>query len=198
MPTRVGRDRHAGRVAALSPVLSPRDLPLAELTAARLDGELYSLVDAFCPVDELETPALRARALLSGRSPRLIAELGTAAWVWGAMPVVPTAHEFCADLAARARLAPSSGVVVRELVLDPDDVVEFAGARVTTPLRTAVDLARFRAGFAEGDADVVRALASIGRFDVDDCLALMERRRNLPAKRRAAQRLTAALRRSGG
>jgi hypothetical protein len=185
--------RHPGRVAVLSPVLTPGDLPLPELAAARLDGELYALGGSDCPVDEVERPALRARAVLAQRPARLIAELGTAAWVWGATPVEPAVLEFCVDLSARARPAAAPRVVVREIVLDPEDLVEFDGVRVTAPLRTAVDLARFRAGFGEGEVALVRALASIGRFGLGECVTLMDRRRNLPAKRRAAERLTWAL-----
>lgn len=174
-------------------MLGPHDLPVVELDAARLDGELYRLADSWCPVDVLELPAVRARAVLADRSSRLIAELGTAAWVWGAKPVAPVVQEFCVDIAARARLGPGSLATVREIVLDDDDLCDLDGVRVTSPLRTAVDLARFRAGFGGDEAALVAALASIGSFGLDDCAAHMERRRNLPGKRRAIERLRLAL-----
>ncbi len=141
----------------------------------------------------LERPAVRARAVLADRSTRLIPELGTAAWVWGATPVEPLVQEFCVDITARARLAPSALASVREIVLDDDDLSDLDGVRVTTPLRTVVDLARFRAGFGAGEAALVAALASIGRFGFDDCIAHMERRRNLPGKRRAIERISLSL-----
>ena len=68
---------------------------------------------------------------------------------------------------------------------------ELGGRRVTTPVRTAVELARARERFGENDAEAVRELGRIGGFGLEECLALMNARRNLPAKRRAAERLAA-------
>jgi hypothetical protein len=75
----------------------------------------------------------------------------------------------------------------------PGDVVNFEGAQVTGPLRTAVDLARFRERWADGDAAIVRALASAGGFGLAECDAVMNRRPNLLEKRRAHRRLAEAL-----
>jgi hypothetical protein len=174
-------------------VLSPAEFPLAELGALRLDGDVYALADGFCILGQPEDPALRARAVLGARSGRLIAELGTAAWIWGASPTMPLLHELCADHALRSRPADRTAVSVREVRFDPSDVVSLDGARVTTPLRTAVDLARFRPEFTDADADVVRELARLGAFSVDHCVELMNRRPNLLEKRRARARLLAAL-----
>jgi len=181
-------------MSSLPPVLDAAELPLPERMAATLDAELYPLGDAHCPVDEIETPALRLAAILAGRPERVIAELGTAAWVWGAIPCAPALIELCVDLRARARPMPAPHASVREVVLTAVDLQEWGGHRVTTPLRTAVDLARAREPFEAIDQDAVRALARIGGFGLDDCLAVMNTRRNLPAKRRAAARLAEALR----
>ena len=78
---------------------------------------------------------------------------------------------------------------MREVVLVEGDAVAIGGLRVTSPLRTAVDLARMRDDFAESDRDAVRRLARFARFDVGACRDFMDRSRNLPAKRRALQRL---------
>jgi hypothetical protein len=180
-------------MSRLPPVLTVADMPAAELGAMRLDGEVYALAEAWCPIDELEGPALRATALLGGRSPRLIAELGSASWLWGATATLPRTAEFCVDLGARARLRPGSGVRVRELVLDPGDRVEFGRASVTSPLRTAVDLARFRETLTAAESVAIVELARRGGFGLEECRALLNRRRNLPEKRRAAERLAALL-----
>jgi len=177
----------------LATVLTTLDLPAAELGGMRLDGEVYPLAEAWCSIDVLETPAHRARAVRGLRSERLIAELGTAAWVWGATPVLPRLVEFCVDLGARARLHLSPLVRVRELVLDPGDRVELGGGAVTSRLRTAVDLARFRDELSDEDARSIAELARQGGFGLDDCRELMDRRRNLPEKRRALNRLSALL-----
>jgi len=137
---------------------------------------------------------LRLHAVLGPRPARLIAELATAAWVWGARESVPARLEFCVDLRARARPPASPSTTVREVVLVPEDVATLGSFRVTTPLRTAVDLARVRDAFAEADVDAVRRLAALARFDLGDCRAAMNRGRNLPAKHRALQRLGECLR----
>jgi hypothetical protein len=177
----------------LPPVLDAAELPLPERMAAALDAELFPLGDAHCPIDEVETPALRLAAVLAGRPARLIAELGTAAWVWGAAPCAPRLLELCVDLRARARPAPAPHASVREVVLTADEWQVLGARRVTTPLRTAIDLARARESFGAADQDAVRALARIGGFTLVDCVTAMDLRRNLPARRRAVQRLSEAL-----
>jgi len=177
----------------LPSVLTALDLPAPELGGMRLDGEVYPLADGWCSIDVLETPAHRAQAVRGMRSERLIAELGTAAWVWGVTPVLPAQIEFCVDLGARARLRVSPMIRVRELVLDPGDRVQLGGGAVTSRLRTAVDLARFREELSDGDANSIVELARDGGFGLADCRALMDRRRNLPEKRRALVRLTELL-----
>ena len=173
----------------LSPVLTADDLSPAELQAARLDGEVYDLAEAYCLIGELESPAHRARAALRARSPRLIAELGTAAWVWGAAPE-PLHLEFAVLPEARARLSPAHRITVREIVYDDGDVVALDGYRVTTPLRTILDLARFAEPF---DSATVARLAVIARLSLDDCLASLESRSGIPAKNRARENLRQAL-----
>ena len=189
MPSAPPADAH-DRCMRLPPVLGPDDLPLAERMAARLDGELFVLGGSHCPVDAVETPALRLAAALAGRSPRYIAELETAAWVWGAQLVPPDPVQLCVDLRARARPARPRDIALREVVVQPSEVRWLGGHQVTSPLRTAVDLARSRANL---DPVVVRGLARIGRFGVVECLQAMDARRNLPGKRVAAARLQEAL-----
>lgn len=175
-------------------MLHEAQLPLPERMAARLDGELFAFGDGHCAIDEVDGPALRLEAVLGPRPARLIAELATAAWVWGARETVPQRLEFCVDLSARARPAASPLTSVREVVLAQDDIVTLGSFRVTTPLRTTVDLARARDEFGFAETEAVRRLAAIGRFDLADCRTSMERGRNLPAKRRALQRLAECLR----
>jgi hypothetical protein len=176
-------------VTIVPPVLHETELPLAERMAARLDGELFAFADGHCAIDEVERPALRLAAVLGARPRRLIAELDTAAWVWGARLSTPARLEFCVDLRARARPPATPLTTVREVVLTPEDVAALGPHRVTTPLRTAVDLARIREDFTPEDAGAVRRLAALGDVDLAACRAFMDRGRNLPAKRRALERL---------
>jgi len=166
----------------LPPVLSPLDLPMAELQAARLDGELFRVDSCFAVIDEIEQPRHRAAALHAGLSDRLIAEQLSAAWIWGAIDFPPAPHTLCAAVGARVGHAHPPWMTVREVVIDPLEITTIDGYFVTTPLRTAVDLARFAADFDPG---------ILNRLGVDplDCRAEIERRKNLPGKRRALQRL---------
>jgi hypothetical protein len=173
----------------LESVLADDDLSAAELRAARLDGEVYDLGGAFCLIGELEGPAHRARAVLAGRSARLIVELRTAAWVWG-VGRLPDRPEFAVTPDARARLGPGELASVREIVYAPEDVVDLGGGRVTSPLRTIIDLARHPDLF---DPVLVRRLGEVAGATLPDALALLTQRHGIPGKRLAQRRLPAAL-----
>lgn len=177
----------------LPPVLGPEDLPLPERMAARLDGELVALGAGHHLVDEPPTAALRLAAALSGQPSRVIAELGTAAWVWGAVLLPPARLELCVALDARARPPGARRAGLREVILSKAEVRELGAGRVTTPVRTAVDLARARERFAVEDRAAVRGLARIGGFGLEECLDALRSRRNLPDRRRAIARLEEAL-----
>lgn len=178
-------------MSTLSPVLSTADLTWAELQAARLDGDVYELAGAYCLIGELESPRHRAHAVLAGRSSRLIAELATAAWIWGAgsEPARPT---FAVTPDARTRLAPDRRTSVREIVYADGDVTRLGAVRVTTPLRTALDVAR-KARFTDDDAATVTRLAAIAGFDLAACLAALSARPGIPSRKRAEERLTRVL-----
>jgi len=178
-----------GMPPRLPPVLSFHDLPVAELAAARLDGELFRIDDCFAPVDEIEQPQHRAGALRAVLPERLIAEQRSAAWIWGALDAPPTHHELCVTAGARTRSPGIGWMRVREVVIEPAEIATVAGLQLTTPLRTAVDLARFSADFGEAEELMVAWLMLHCSFGVIDCVDDMQRRRNLPNKRQAIARL---------
>jgi hypothetical protein len=122
--------------------LTVNDLALAELHSARLAGHVYQVADSWCVIDEIDGCANRAIAASQLVLPRAIAEQLTAAWIYGVAPE-PRRHQFCVLIGARTTAVRSPRVQVREIVRSPDDVRTIAGVRVTTPLRTAVDLARY-------------------------------------------------------
>jgi hypothetical protein len=173
----------------LSPILSHLDFSSAELSAILLDGEAYRVAQSVAPLDEVPGPLTRAAALAAELPPRLIAEQHTAAWIWGAQPYPPERHEVCADTTARMRPALDAALAVREVVIQPEDTRLIDDLVVTTPLRTAIDLARFVENWNDDEAAVLRGLLRLGEFDLDDCVRLMNRRRNLPRKRLALERL---------
>jgi hypothetical protein len=131
--------------------LTVSDLPVAELAAARLDGELFGLAGSWCPVDALDGPETRAGALSRMAPHRAVAERLTAAWIYGLTPE-PGEHQFCVDVQARTNKPPVTGSRLREVRLDGADTVLLGRLPVTTPLRTAVDLARWGTGWGTGPA----------------------------------------------
>jgi hypothetical protein len=170
-------------------VLSARDLPLPELLAASLDGELFRVGGAFAPLDEIVGPAHRAHAILDTAPARYIAEQHSAAWVWGAIEMPPRTHEFCVNIGARVTGSPARRHHVREVVIEQREIAAVGDVSVTTPLRTALDLARFSEHFGEGEARATLGLMRLAGFTIDDCLTELNGRRNLPNKRQAVDRI---------
>jgi len=141
-------------IGRLPAYLQPPQLSVAELTAARLDGEVFAYEDGFCSVDEPDTVRLRAEVL--GSIPALrgtvIGEL-SAAWLHGATLLAPRLHTGFVSSERRSAIAPR--VRLRQMVLREDDTESCGALRVTTPTRTVADLAR-RTG-----ADAVLAMDAI-------------------------------------
>jgi hypothetical protein len=173
-------------------LLTAADFSEAELSAMVLDGAVYRVGDCVSPIDEVPSAALRAAALALVIPARLIAERRTAAWVWGAANDLPARYEVCADIGARTRPPSPHRLVIREVVIDDDEVVDFAGFKVTNPVRTAIDVARIAELFGDAEIDLVARLMRTAGFTAASCIAGMERRRNLPNRRAAAERLAQA------
>lgn len=183
----------AGMATRQAAVLTVTDVPLAELTAMRLDGDLFAVDEAFSPIDEFESPALRAAAIGRGLSDRLIADRWSAAWVLGACPP-PMRHTFCTRLEARVAHPTALQGAVREVAIADDECLRIGTLRITTPLRTIGDLVRFDDASEAGGfrvAATVGALLEIGGLSVAECIASLDRRPHLPFKRRAIDRLLA-------
>lgn len=181
------------RMSRLAAVLSLFDLPEAELHAAKLDGELYAIDQCFSPIDELDGKLNRARALSVTIPARLIAEQRSAAWIYGALPRPPRQHQFCADISARVRPAVLVAITVREVVIEACDLLTFSGLKVTSPMRTVVDLARNSVDLDDADLSVLSELMRVGRFGMAECRTILDRRRNLPNKHVAIERIEHAL-----
>lgn len=179
-------------MARLSPILRSDDFSETELGALRLDGSVYPLGDSYCMIDEVSDVHLRATSLSPILPPRLIAARFSAAWIWGAIPMAPPRPQVCAAAHARRRPPTMARVSVHESVIDARDIVSVAGVGVTSPLRTAIDIARFCVGFGAAEAQCAAMLMHLGGFAAAQCIDDMDRRRNLPGKLRAATRLRTA------
>ena len=120
-------------------------LSLSELSAARLDGDVVELGEAYAPADLVETAVLRAGSLLPLiRSIPGAAFAGmSAAWIHGAGDAPPDVHEVQSATGRRLRAAPSRRLLVHDPVLGTEDVQHLGGVAVTTAERTLIDLLRW-------------------------------------------------------
>jgi hypothetical protein len=156
--TSLGTMAQSGRMSRLPVVLGTHDLHIAELCAARLDGELFAIDDGWAPVDEPDLPAFRA-AVVALRAPRaLIIERLSAAWVHGGLAVPPPVAQFCVPLSSRIAVLAESRATVREVRIDDAEIVELDGIRCTSVVRTGFDLLREP---ALDDRDAERIVAAL-------------------------------------
>ncbi|GAB2515237.1 hypothetical protein [Paramicrobacterium agarici] len=154
----------------IPPVLYGSDLPIAVLSAARLDGLLWGVHEGYCAVDEPDRPELRALALAPAVNEHDIVVGRTAAWVHGAGTAVIGALEL------RPRTRPlgawRAGVRYREISVHASEVMRFGKSSplVTTRSRTISDIAidvhrtvhdiDLVLSLCDNDPDVVRACAN--------------------------------------
>ncbi|KQN88660.1 hypothetical protein ASE96_09510 [Arthrobacter sp. Leaf69] len=117
-----------------------------ELQAMASDGVLVQLYQrGYLPPGTRATPQLRARAAAVLIRPairqRVVAGRMTAAWIFGCA-AVPDRLALLVDANRRiSSLRSTRGCTFHEVRLGPFDVVSLGGLMVSSPLRTAVDIA---------------------------------------------------------
>lgn len=117
-----------------------------ELQAMASDGVLTQLSQrGYLPPGTRPTPQLRARAagvlIRPAIRQRVVAGRMTAAWIYGCAPE-PDRLALLVDANRRiSSLRSARGCSFHEVRLGPFDVVSLGGLMVTSPLRTAVDIA---------------------------------------------------------
>lgn len=163
----------------LPSVLDTRDLPLAELCALRLDGELFTVGSAWSPIDEPNLASQRAASIRDWRGRDLIFERYSAAWVLGAPILPPIDTQYCVSVGARVGVEIELNCSVREVRLAPDDVTRVGGDRCTSPARTAYDLLR---DASTDDAQVNAAVRGLLALD-SAVVASVHRRLSEPDRR---------------
>lgn len=117
-------------------------LSAAELSAARLDGDVVDLGDAYIPADAVETAALRAGSLHGLLGDSLAATHLTAAWIHGAIFDPPARHTVQRAVQRRLHAVLNMRLVYRDPAVGIDDLDLIGGVWVTTPARTLGDLVR--------------------------------------------------------
>ncbi|TKV28104.1 hypothetical protein FDK12_09015 [Arthrobacter sp. NamB2] len=175
----------------------------AELQSMRLDGLVRLVIgNSYLRSDFREDAVTRsqaaARSVPQSVRPRVALGRSCAAWIYGCAPP-PSLISLVTDHRRRTTaLPPFTPAVMHQVALGPFDVNLVGGVSVTTPLRTALDIA------VHGeDGDAVSILQAIGAARELACplrlveAALMTAPR-VPGKTRALTRLRAAQRLPGG
>ncbi|WP_191089312.1 SAM-dependent methyltransferase [Microbacterium radiodurans] len=146
----------------------------AELSAARLDGDVVEIGEGFMPADAVETTALRALSLRPLARPGLALTHGSAAWVHGVRPEPPTRHHLQRLGDRRTMFIVSARVRFRDGRMPPEHTVELAGVAVTTLERTLVDLLRADAAASRLPGRDARALLRRHPDAAEPALRLLE------------------------
>ncbi|MET0853885.1 MAG: hypothetical protein ABWY30_04595 [Microterricola sp.] len=128
------------RTPSPSPLIGTATLSIAELSAARLDGELYPLAEMFCPVDLPPFPAVRAAGLAAELPEHAFVERLSAAWLHGALAEPPRPPQFALPSGIGARPRRPRAYAMRQVVIAERELAVIGGCRVTTPARTLVDV----------------------------------------------------------
>ncbi|MGF3055259.1 type IV toxin-antitoxin system AbiEi family antitoxin [Microbacterium sp. YY-01] len=140
-------DRTIGHTDVVHPVffyLPGEKLSLAELCAARLDGDVVELGEGYTPADSIDTEVWRA-ASISTLLPSLdsFAFVGpSAAWIHGAGDGAPYEHAVRRTGKRRTTDVGRPRLTVHDTPLPSSDVMLVGRVSVTTPDRTLFDLAR--------------------------------------------------------
>lgn len=175
------RVRHTASMRSVFLYFVDDRLSRAELSAARLDGDIVELGDAYIPADAVETAALRAGSLARLLGDSLAATHLSAAWIHGTSPFPPARHTVQRAVPRRVHMAPERQVVYRDLAVAQSDLLILGGVRVTSHARTLMDLARVPDAEHELAARRLTAASPEAR---DAAIERLERGA-LPHKRRA-------------
>ena len=138
-------------------------LSQTELMAARLDGHVVEIGEAFMPADAVETREMRAGSLRSILGSQLAATHESAAWVHGVRDEPPSRHHVQRCVDHRVAHVLDTRLHYRDLRLPPRDCVIIGGATVST---TNDRLALSRFVFEMGDiVHLDRVLNAVRRID---------------------------------
>lgn len=165
------------------------------------DGHAVVIDGIICTIDTLPGPGLRLDAHLCAGDmdghqkdadhKEAVAIEQSALWVLGAVSVAPRQPSIAGLDGVRLYVGRAS-VNVRELNIPRTDCLSFGNRLVTTPERTAADIARYSEDDDTALADLT-ALAERTGYHGRHALAILGRTVHLPFARRARTRLGAAL-----
>ena len=163
----------------------------AERWALVRDGHAVVTQGIVCLVDSLPGPSLRLNAHLVTDLKDAVAIELSALWVHGAADRPPRELAIAGLDGARLYVdAPHSRV--RELNIRRADCTQFDNKLVTSPERTAADIARYSPDDAFAVQQLI-ALRNVTTYSTEEALAIVGRTTHLPFARRARERLRTAL-----
>lgn len=170
-----------------------RHVALHQAGPLRLDGLLGSELPGVIAAGDVPVgPLERARSLAGRVPPRAVVMLASAAWIHRGGPA-PECLELAVPTPSRRRFGGVRTHCVRHRV---EDIVQIGPLRVTSPLATAADLARY-AGDDEDHLHHRRRAALTGLLDSGLTVAEVVEAIAAQPRRARSRRATALLRRLG-
>lgn len=171
---------------------------VVELQAMRMDGLVSRVLgESYLRADHRPDPVLRALAAINcvPRALHTRVALGrqSAAWVYGCAPP-PKLVSLVTDHRRRTTaLPPFSDAAMHQVTLGPYDVNLVGGVPVTTPLRTALDIAVHGQDPWAGEA--LKRISADAALDCSLALVItaLQSTRRVPGKGRALHRLTESM-----
>lgn len=172
-------------------------LALSEQSAMVLDGDLWRLGVTVVEPDSPDDALNRLRLASAGCPPNVAIVRLSAAWVWHALEELP--QRVSVSSIDRTRLVSqiNGRFVTCDLRFTEGDLVQGHSRHVTSPARTATDIARYETNL--GEEELVALLGRLMRvhergFGTSEAIIeRVERSRNLPYKARCLSRLNEAL-----
>ncbi len=169
------------------------EFSLAELSAARLDGELVGVGHAFAAIGECVDHRHRAASLAADVPPGSTVVGRSAAWLYGGSGPAPRRLELGVAGPATRWATPFRSIRSMRIRPEHRERLGIAGASVAalSPVSTVIDLARISG--RPGDERLVSAVMARLALSADDVFAVLDDWTHLPGKQAIAERLENAL-----
>ncbi len=166
-------------------------LSVAELSAARLDGDVVEIGEGYMPADAVESTATRAASLRSICGTRLVVGSWSAAWIYGALHDPPSRHSVMRGSAHRVGNLIDRRAIFHDVGIDDQDVSDVGGVLVTSALRTVIDVARRIRDpeHRERATSVVGAMIGAGLVDPREAISRIDAVKRLPGSHAARREL---------
>ena len=164
--------------------------PIAIQSAERLRGTVMRCGPGLRAVGWPETPRVRLATLAPWLEGKRVATHLTAAWVWGAARSLGPRIQVSTRVGRRGVTAHNPELRVYEIRYTQADTHQFGKFRVSTPLRTIIDLLYDHAGFDKRERVACRLLTRLVPGGIDEVRMYLDTHPR-PYRSRAHERLRA-------